>query len=187
MSFRTQLILPFLICSLTQASQKMNTVSGENLLTQKNMTISAEGKKGLIVVFLSAKCPCSNSHLVELNSLASTYSDFNFVGVHSNVDEDKSTSMPYFKNANLPFPIINDHSNRLANQFKALKTPHSFLLLPNGSIAFQGGVSNSADFEFSEKKFLRDAIDDLSQNRKIRVSEARTLGCVITRGEMNVW
>jgi len=156
-------------------------VSGRDLFSQKEIETSGTGHSGLIVVFLSSKCPCSNSHLPELKSLAQTYPDFSFVAVHSNADEPETQAQDYFKSQALPFPVIQDVDSKLAIRFKALKTPHAFVMSPTGEILYQGGVSNSADFSKASKHFLRDALQDLKEHHSVRTTEGRTLGCMIKR------
>lgn len=82
----------------------------------------------MVVVFLSVTCPCLNSHIPELISLAEAYPDFAFVAVNSNSNETLAPAQDYFKAAKLSFPVIQDQDSKLANQFKALKTPHAFVL-----------------------------------------------------------
>jgi len=176
----------------TLAAPQIQSVTGENLLSGgpvalKLQEMGAQGKKGLVVVFLSARCPCSNSHVAEVRDLAQNYKDFAFVAVHSNLDEGEALAKPYFEKAHLPFPVIADAKARLADQFQALKTPHAYIVVPDGHIAYQGGVSNSNDCAKSDRKYLREALADLHEGKPVRTPEGRTLGCVISRGEKNVW
>ncbi len=183
------LILPviFLLLSSFTIAAPIKSISGQNLLTSEKLTLQTEDKKGLVVVFVSARCPCSNSHVQELNKLAKDFPDFKFVAIHSNVDEPTEEAKIYFKKAGFTFPVIEDQKAQLADQFQAFKTPHSFILLPDGNFAYQGGVSNSHDFEKAKRKFLREALADLQAGRSVQTAEGRTLGCVISRGEKNVF
>ena len=138
-------------------------------------------KKGLVVVFLSAKCPCSNSHVEELKKLKTDFPDFSFVGIHSNMDENEIDALKYFKEIKLSFPVIQDNKATYADQFTAFKTPHSFVLNKQGEILYQGGVSDSHSLESSNKLFLREALEDISKGAKVRSPEGRTLGCFIVR------
>ncbi len=140
-----------------------------------------EKREGLVIMFLSSLCPCSNSHIIELNSLASKYPNFTFVGVHSNADEPREQARDYFQNVGVKFPVLQDDGAKIADEFKASKTPHAFIVTKNGKIAYQGGVSDSRDFGRSKRKFLRDALEDISSGHEVRVPEGRTLGCAITR------
>lgn len=181
------LLLISIVASVALGTPVTKLVEGKNLLTDAKVSIDSATKKGMVVVFLSAKCPCSNSHIVELRNLAEEFKDFSFVGIHSNVDEDANLSKPYFQNAGLPFPVIEDEKAKLADQFQALKTPHSYVFSPTGEVLYQGGVSNSKDCTKADRKFLRDALDDIQAGKAVRMPLGRTLGCAISRGEKNVW
>ncbi len=104
------------------------------------------------------------------------------------MDEDESIVSQYFKSANLPFPVIKDSNTLLADKFKALKTPHVFVLLNDGTTAYQGGVSSSRHFDDkTNRKYLREALEDLAALRKVQTPEGRTLGCVISRRGKHDW
>lgn len=181
-----KLMLTFFVMSIygvATAAPQTKLISGEDLLTNMKLQISSEGKKGLVVVFLSARCPCSNSHNTELRELAEKYKEFNFVAVHSNTEEGKEISIPYFKGASFPFPVIEDQNTKLADQLQAFKTPHSFVFSPEGKPLFEGGVSNSSNCATADRKYLREALEDLQAGKPVRTPEGRTLGCVITRKE----
>lgn len=98
-------------------------VSGKSLLSGKSVRFLVNEKKGLVVVFLSAKCPCSNSHVSELNALADSFPEFKFVAIHSNSNEDETSAKTYFESRKLSFTVIEDSKAGLADRFKALKTP----------------------------------------------------------------
>lgn len=174
-------ILMFFAASQSLALPK-NAFDGTELSSGKKIAVNTVNKKGLVVVFLSAKCPCSNSHVVEISHLSKDFPEFNFVAVHSNKDESLEKSKEYFANSKLPFLVIQDEENKIADEFKALKTPHVFVILADGKIAYQGGVSDSNNFAESHKKYLRDALTDIHDNKPVRTPEGRTLGCSIPRG-----
>jgi peroxiredoxin len=160
---------------LSPDAMAMSTkIEGPKIPDMKTVVVEP-AQKGMVVVFLSAVCPCSNSHLTELKNLKEKFADFNFVGIHSNVDEGKELTVNYFKNANLPFPVIQDTKAKIANDFKAFKTPHAYIILKDGSIAYQGGVSDSHEFNSSKQKYLREALEDLSKGQKVKTPEGRTL------------
>lgn len=164
------------------AVPQIQSVQGELLLTGKKTVVDAVGKKGLVVVFLSARCPCSNSHNAELTDLSQTYKDFNFVVIHSNAGEGKDLSRPYFAKANFPFPVIEDQKAALAEQLNAFKTPHAYLFSAEGKVLYQGGMSNSRDLAKAERKYLREALEDVQAAKDVRTPDGRTLGCFISRG-----
>lgn len=167
-------------------AQARASVGGLDLMSGKSIDVKS-GKKGEVVVFMSAKCPCSNSHVAILKKLAKDYPGFSFVAVHSNVDEAKELTQEYFKKVDLPFPVIQDDGARIADVYKAFKTPHAFVVGPDGKTLYQGGVTNSHNGESADRNYLREALADLEAGRAVKTAEGRTLGCAISRGEKFVW
>ena len=171
---------PFLLLLAFFAVPAFAAVHGQDLLSGQETEVKS-GTKGTALVFLSAKCPCSNSHVEILKSLAKDYPDFTFAAVHANADETSALSKKYFAEAKLPFPVIEDGGGKLANEFKALKTPHAFLLSPEGKVLYRGGVTNSNNGPGADKQYLRDALADVQAGRAVKTESGRTLGCVIAR------
>lgn len=177
------ILLASMIMQLTAFAEVdvKSTINGKNVVTNEFTSVSAEGKKGLVVVFLSAKCPCSNSHISELKSLSHDYPEFNFVGVHSNRDETVELSKTYFTKQALPFAVVQDLNAAMADQYKAFKTPHAFVIQSDGKILYQGGVSSSKTFAKADHKFLREALENIHRGQAVATPEGRTLGCSIAR------
>lgn len=175
----------FLACPVAMAAPSA-TLNGTELLSDKVISVSPQSA-GSVVVFLSAVCPCSNSHIEEIKSLAKAHPEMSFVAVHSNLEEGLEESRAYFQKAQLGFPVIQDKNTVIADEFKALKTPHAFVISKDGKLLYQGGVSSSRDIARADRKFLREALEDIQQNKTVRTPEGRTLGCAISRGEKNVW
>lgn len=183
------IILSLVVFWMTPAFPAINLskIDGADALKDAEVHINTEGTKGLVVVFLSAKCPCSDSHITELKSLSKEYSEFRFVAVNSNTDETNELSQEYFNRVKLEFPVVKDKNLEIADRYKAFKTPHAFVISADGQILYQGGVSSSRQFATADRKFLREALANLHDGKTVATPESRTLGCVITRGEKNVW
>ena len=181
MSLVSSILALLVLVPVSFGAELPHKVSGPSLAGSGTAEVKA-GAKGLVLAFLSAKCPCSHSHLGELKSLAKEFTGFAFVGVHANGDEPLDLSQKYFKEAALGFPVIRDVEQKLAKEFRALKTPHAFVVSPAGALLFKGGISSSSDFARAEHRYLREALEDLDQGRAVRNPSARTLGCVIARG-----
>jgi hypothetical protein len=156
--------------------------SGRELMTGREIRIPSSSGRTAVVVFLSARCPCSQSHEGELKRIYQQYSaaGFEFVGVHSNQDETASEAKKHFREVALPFPVIEDRGAKLADAFRALKTPHVFIV-KGGEVVFQGGVDDSADAAKAKKKFLVEALEALKAGKTPETTRARALGCAIKR------
>lgn len=137
---------------------------------------------------MSTKCPCSNSHVPLIKSLSEQYKDFRFLVIHSNLEESKTEAQSYFKDFSPHIEVLQDEKTKLADLFRAYKTPHAFVFNTSGEVVYRGGVTNSANAPSADRNYLSDVLQDLAVGKQPRLSEGRTLGCVISReGEKNVF
>jgi len=139
-----------------------------------------KNKIGNVLIFVSKDCPCSLSNLSYINNLASEFTDYNFVGIHSKKDIGNDEVQAFIQNNNLSFDIINDSDLKIANTYKALKTPHAFIL-KNEEIVYNGGITNSTMPENAKELFLHDALMSMKAKGRPDKSETKTLGCFISR------
>ncbi|MCB0406167.1 MAG: redoxin domain-containing protein [Bdellovibrionales bacterium] len=142
---------------------------------------AAQAKKGTVLVFLSSKCPCSASHEKALRKLTKEFKDFQFLGIHSNQDEKVAVASAYFRKAALPFPVVQDTGAKLADAFRAFKTPHAFLIDPSGEQLFSGGIDDSKDHDRASHHYLKEALEAVRDGGKPNPQRVRALGCVIQR------
>jgi len=157
-------------------------LSGKNLVTGEEISLSPSPSiKGTVVLFLSAKCPCSKSHEAGLAVLAKKHPSFQFVGVHSNADEPEIFARKHFEESSLPFPILQDEKAVLADSFRAFKTPHAFIVGPRGECWFDGGVDNSKEAPEADEFYLASALERLESGQEPKNKKVRTLGCIIKR------
>jgi hypothetical protein len=140
-----------------------------------------DAKKGSVVVFLSGQCPCSNAHVKHLVELSQQFPDIKFIGIHSNANESVIESKEYFRSKNLAFPVFQDNSSEWADRLKAYRTPHAFLIDPEGKLVYQGGVTSSADPERADSFFLKVTLKKFIAGDKITNARSRVLGCQIAR------
>jgi hypothetical protein len=155
------------------------------ITTSETVSLALKNEKGLVLIFLSAKCPCSASHEKKLGELAKKWpkTEFKIVGVHSNRDETIDETKRHFETSPLrnTIPVVQDSEARLAKILGAFKTPHAFVYSPQGELLFSGGVDDSADASAAKKEYLADALDAISAGKKPIDSQVRSLGCVIKR------
>lgn len=179
--FAASALLTVAFPTVAKADHNPFPLSGSEVIKGTPALIEAgEGDKAQVMVFLSQKCPCSNSHIEELKKLVSDFPEVEFVGIHSNIDETPEKTKAYFEKVALPFPIVQDDNNKIADRMKAYKTPHAYVVVKN-EIVYRGGVSDRKNYSPTNRLYLREALEDLKAKRAIRTSEARTLGCAIPR------
>jgi thiol-disulfide isomerase/thioredoxin len=131
-----------------------------------------------VFIFLSKDCPCSKGNLEYINELSKKYPDVRFVGIHAKKKTKVEEVQNYLKDKKINFEILNDPDLLAANLFKALKTPHAFIVNKMGEIIYSGGVTNSIFPEHAKEFYLKNALEDLANIAK---NETKTLGCFIER------
>jgi hypothetical protein len=176
------LVVSLFFLSLQCFAQNLPPIKATDLISGKTLEYSwSESKKGSVLVFLSSSCPCSHAHIGHLIDLAKTHPEMKFIGVHSNANEIVHESEKYFKSLNLPFPVIQDNSTEWADRLKAYRTPHAFVVTAEGKLAYQGGVTSSADPEKADSFYLKVTLKKFLAGEKIESSRTRVLGCQIAR------
>lgn len=175
------IFIHFLLMNQSLAKEiKISEFSGFNLLSGNEETISLENKY-LVALFLNRSCPCSQAHFDHLNKLSKKYKDFFFVGLHSNKNTNQQMAMSYFQKFKVNFPIFEDKSLQFANAFNALKTPHVFVVNPEGKIEYQGGATDSRNPKRASQFYLQKALEEISQGKSVSNPITKTLGCYIQR------
>jgi hypothetical protein len=174
-------LIPLIIAISYAQAAALPPMKLTNLKNELVTVVWKENKKLTAVIFLSALCPCSHSHLSYLTKLKEQHPEVDFLALHSNRDEDSKTVEDYFSKNPLNFPLLKDDKSTWANRLKAYRTPHAYIISSKGEILYQGGVSNSTEVENAKEFYLADALNALKQNQSLKKSQTRVLGCPIAR------
>jgi hypothetical protein len=166
------------------ALSAQGAMTGMDVVSGARHTLDPSSSKATVYVFLSARCPCSNGHEGALKALHQEFAKkgFQFVGIHSNQNETLEETRAHFAEAKLPFPVVEDEGAKLADEFRALKTPHVFVKKGEESL-FEGGVDDTASGVGSKKQYLRNALLEIDSGKAVRDARVRVLGCTISRSK----
>ncbi|WP_290734626.1 redoxin family protein [Halobacteriovorax sp. JY17] len=170
--------LLLLLLSINSLALEAPLLSSTLLDGKKVSSLNLKNRKS-VIFFLSASCPCTKKSVPYLQTLSKQYPEFQFLGVHSNSNESFEDAKKEFGNLN--FPIAYDADMKIADQFKATKTPHVFVLDAKNEILFHGGVTNSVDPARAKRFYLKNALEDISKRRDVQLKFAKALGCYIVR------
>lgn len=164
-------LIPFLLLLIFSFGVEAKIISTLDLKSDKI---------GNVLIFISKDCPCSQGNLSYINKLAQEFSDYNFIAIHSKKNTSNDEVEKYVQEKNLSFNIVNDSDLKIANTYKALKTPHAFILKGN-EIVYNGGITNTTMPDNAKEFFLKDALTSMKHNGKPDKAETKTLGCFISR------
>jgi len=83
----------------------------------------------------------------------------------------------------LPFTVLADHGNVVADFFGAQTTPHVFVFAADGKLVYRGLIDDDQHDRKGDqaKRYLRDTLDQLLAGKTVTPSETKSIGCAIKR------
>jgi len=154
--------------------------------------------KVTVVNFYSIQCPIQrawDSRLAEIQKEFEAQGVV-FLHVNSNVTEigeeapkQDGEQKPYakirehLKAEGLPFRVLADHGNKIADFFEAKTTPHVYVFGQDGKLIYKGLVDDDQKNRNAEKRnnYLRDVLGKLLKNEKVEPFATKEEGCSIKR------
>lgn len=142
-----------------------------------------KGKKGTLIVWLSAQCPVVKAYKDRINEIAAEYNakGIAFVGINSNATEDlnwvKSNKTEFGYN----FPVLIDKGNVLADKWGATVTPEVYYLDAKNTLLYHGAIDNDRSGKNITDQYLKTAFDSALSGKPIAKTRANAFGCTIKR------
>jgi peroxiredoxin/mono/diheme cytochrome c family protein len=147
-----------------------------------------ENNKAVVLVFLGVECPLCNQFLPVL---AEMYKDYHnkgiaFVGIFANVQDGRERVAAHARRNAVPFPVVKDVGNKVADQMGARRTPEAFVVDPSGSVRYQGRIDDQFGIGFARpgkptRRDLAVALDEILAGKAVSVSRTEAAGCRIGR------
>lgn len=82
-----------------------------------------------------------------------------------------------------PAALLMDSAGGMGRAYRAVVTPHMFIVEPKGELVYSGAISDNPTMSASEarasRNYVRAALDDLAAGRKIATPSTRPFGCTI--------
>ena len=140
-------------------------------------------QKATVLLFLSARCPCSGSYDLRNKQLADLYGPkgVRFVAAYSSADESAQEIAEHAKKQAFGFTVLQDLNHKLADTLDAQVTPEVFVLDSKGILRYHGRVDDSRDPDAVLSHDLRNALDFLLAGQLPKKKETRPFGCAIAR------
>jgi peroxiredoxin len=144
-------------------------------------------KKAVVVLFLGTQCPINNAFMPRLAELHRTYAGkgVQFLAVNANRQDDPKRIAEHAKEHGIPFPVLRDAGNVVADLFGARRTPEAFILDAERAIRYQGRIDDQFGIGFQRpaptRHDLAAALDELLAGKKISQATTPVAGCLIGR------
>lgn len=158
--------------------------------------VSLADFRGKITVlhFQSCKCPWDVAYQAQLNSIAEKYATaehdgktvhVQFVGINSNKAEDYKMIAKYNQKASIPYPVLKDPGNKVADAYAAKTTPHMYIIDQQGVLRYQGGIEKAParlkDVSKMDQQYLEPALKALIAGTEPTHTDTTPKGCSIKR------
>jgi peroxiredoxin len=141
-----------------------------------------KGKKGAILVFVSAQCPVVKGYNERISGFAADFAakGINVIGINSNHTESlewvKSHAAEKYK-----FPVLIDKGNVLADKLGANVTPEIFYVNEKNVLVYHGAIDNSRSGENITENYLRGAVEANLSGKPVAKPTVNAFGCSIKR------
>jgi len=147
---------------------------------------SFQDKRLLVLLFISNGCPTVKACQDRMIRIQKDYSGKNvqLLALNSNNSylspaDTYAEMVLRVREKVFNFPYVKDEDRTVAKAYGAVCTPHVFLLDEERRLRYKGRIDDSRNPERVTVSDLRNAIDDVIENKPVRVSETTPFGCSI--------
>ncbi|MEQ9406952.1 MAG: redoxin domain-containing protein [Fuerstiella sp.] len=182
--------LAVLIMLSSVAADQTLTVKDFTLPTHRGLNWSLQDvadSRLVVVAFLGTECPLARLYGPRLAELQQEYGSRGvaFVGINANTQDSLTEITTYVAKHRIPFPMLKDVGNRVADQFQAERTPEVFLLDAERRIRYRGRIDDQYLVGLARdqvrRRDLAIAIDELLAGGQVSVPQTEAIGCHIGR------
>jgi peroxiredoxin len=141
----------------------------------------------VVVAFLGTECPLAKLYGPRLVELAEKYQrkGVTFIGINSNQQDTPTEIGHYARRHGIKFPLLKDPGNKVADQFRAERTPEVFVLDDQRVVRYWGRIDDQFGVGYTRadptRHFLAAAIDALLVGTKVSKPQSQSVGCHIGR------
>jgi peroxiredoxin len=145
---------------------------------------------GFIIVFTCNHCPYAKAYEKRLIALDVKYKSegFPLIAINPNdseiVPEDSYENMIInHREKGFTFPYLTDKTQEITKAYGASKTPHVYIIQKsegNLFVRYAGAIDDNYKKESEvTEKYVEDAVNNLLEGKKVKVSETKAIGCTI--------
>ena len=146
-------------------------------------------KKAFVVVFVDTECPLANLYVPTEIELHRKYAGqgVQFLAINSSSQDSFVTVSAHAQERDVPFPVLKDFDQKVADAFGAKRTCEAFLLDANRVICYHGRIDDQYGAGFRRDKparrDLEEALDELLAGKPISTPATEADGCPIERSQ----
>lgn len=198
-----RLTIPVLIASITAVGLGLYVLNADSTAQAGDKTISTftlkdttgcsvsldslADKRVIVVVFIGTQCPINNYYMPRLVELHKEFSSQGvaFLAINSNRQDTIERIAEHASKNAIPFPVLRDENNVVADRFGARRTPEAFVVNGTRAICYQGRIDDQYGIDILRPKPTRrdlaEAISEMLAGKAVSQPTTSVAGCVIGR------
>lgn len=199
---KLRLILPLIVASLVFFAFSDNPVKGYDIgdiatdfklknVDDKMVSLKDyKDAKGFIVIFTCNHCPYAVAYEDRIVALDKKYKAKGYPVIAINPNDPRKQKEDSFdlmkvraKEKGFTFPYLFDDGQKIYPQYGATKTPHVYILQKTDKgnvVKYIGAIDdNYGDESAVKEKYVENAVDALLQNKEVKVTTTKAIGCTI--------
>jgi len=171
------------------------TIANFTLPATDGSTVSLHGfagKKAAVLVFTGTQCPVGNLYLPRLVEMSRNFEPKGvaFVAINSNASESMRDVTSHAKEFGVPFPVLKDANNVVADLAGVGRTCEVLLLDGKAQVRYRGAIDDQyvqgARKPEPTKNYLSDALNSVISSQSVSVASTPVAGCPIERASPKV-
>lgn len=146
-----------------------------------------KSSKLVVMAFLGTECPLAKLYATRLVKLHEHYHSYGvtILGINANVQDSITEIAAHARRHELPFPVLKDVGNVVADQMGAVRTPEVFVLDAQRVVRYWGRIDDQYGIglirEEPSRNDLAVALDELLMGWQVSTPSAEAVGCHIGR------
>lgn len=186
------LVLPLLFIAAdtkpaTQAPRRVRPFTLKDTTGKEWSWKEQQAKKAIVVIFVGTECAINNAYMPRLAELHKEYEPRGvvFVGINANSTDTPARVAAHAVDHGIPFPVLKDTANVIADQLGARRTPEAFVLDGSGAILYQGRIDDQIGIGFRRpaptRRDLAETLDEVLAGKAVSQPRTTAVGCAIAR------
>lgn len=141
----------------------------------------------VVVTFMGTECPLAKLYAVRLAKLHERFANqgVSFLAIDSNTQDAPTEIVSFAQRHQLPFPLLKDPGQTVADLFGATRTPQIFVLDADRVVRYSGRIDDQYGIGYQrsepEQEFAAQAIEQLVARQTVTVPATAPIGCLIGR------
>ncbi len=156
-------------------------------LAGEDVSLSDFAGQTVVLHWQSMRCPWDIAYQPLLNGIANAYADQDvvFLAINSNRNElDVDALASYAGQHEMPYAILKDVGNGIADAYGAQTTPHMFIINGDGELVYAGGIEEAPQTIAevgTRTPYLVPVLDALLAGEELPYTQTTPKGCSVKR------